>query len=95
MTKTIILGSFLALTLTPVLAQANETSFSPQAAFITSDIDRSGTIDLKEFAKHVEKAEGKNSAQASQGFASLDRNNDGKLTLDEMQGNRQAMAATR
>ncbi len=92
MTKTITLCYLIALSFSPALAHANETSFSPQAAFITSDIDRSGAIDLKEFADHVEKAEGKNSDQAAQGFTSLDKNHDDRLTLGEMQYHSQAMA---
>lgn len=84
----ILMLSALALAAFAMQVQASEYQRrSTEAAFITSDTDRSGSISLKEFSSYIQKIEGSraDSAQTARKFSLMDVNQDSKLTLEELE----------
>lgn len=72
-----------AIVLSPYYVYANEPIISTEAVFITSDTDRSGSIDRDEFSDYLQ--EGTDVERLHRDFSMMDLNKDEKLTLEEMQ----------
>ncbi len=73
----------VGIVLSPYLVYANDKPISTEAVFITSDKDRSGSIDRSEFSDYLQNET--DSSRINQDFSMMDLNKDEKLTLEEMQ----------
>ena len=87
MKSALMISGLCGIILFPLLAAAADSrqTVSTEAAFITSDRDRSGDISLDEFRDYIAEAEGLAGNPVSQNFSLMDLNKDNALTLEELE----------